>query len=109
MTCSFEEIAESEEEEDVQFPERPQPQGRSLFAVQLPSPYARGRRNSLQNFSPLYVRKVVRPRLCRGISDPEIRRRTSSITLRGSLSPDRHGADFLTLPPIPESVGSSSS
>ncbi|WKX96120.1 hypothetical protein Q1695_012517 [Nippostrongylus brasiliensis] len=104
MTCSFEEIAESEEE-GIQISE-PQQQGRSPFAV---SPFGQRRGTSPQNLSPTLARKLT-PRLCRGLSDPIIRRKLSP-TFFSSLSPDRHdsGSDLLTLPPIPESTSSSAS
>lgn len=104
MTCSFEEIAESEEE-DIQIPETSQ-NGRSPFAV---SPFSQRRGLSPQNSSPTFSRKPT-PRLCRGFSDPVIRRKLSPSSLFSSLSPDRHesGSDLLTLPPIPEAAPSSS-
>ncbi|CAJ0608058.1 unnamed protein product [Cylicocyclus nassatus] len=106
MNCSFEEIAESEEE-DNQLPERTSPVGRSPFAV-AESPFAERRGSSPRNSSPTYAKKLTAPRLCRGFSDPGPRRRQTS-TMFGSLSPDRHeaGSDLLTLPPIPEAVTSS--
>ncbi|KAL6733607.1 hypothetical protein Aduo_004240 [Ancylostoma duodenale] len=111
MTCSFEEIAESEEE-DIQLPERTQSSGRSPFAVALQSPFAQRRGSSSpQNLSPTLARNFVTPRLCRGFSDPLIRRRSPPLFTFNSLSPDRHdaGTDVLTLPPIPEGTDASSS
>ncbi|KAJ1360119.1 hypothetical protein KIN20_019019 [Parelaphostrongylus tenuis] len=105
MTCSFEEIAESEEE-DVQLPE-PRQTGRSPFAVQ--SPFAQRRGISPNYLSPTLIRRSIGPQLCRGFSDPIIRRSKSFTST--SLSPDRHdsSAELLTLPPIPETSVSSSS
>ncbi|KAE9419523.1 hypothetical protein Angca_000520 [Angiostrongylus cantonensis] len=105
MTCSFEEIAESEEE-DVQLPEQRQT-GRSPFAVQ--PPFAQRRGISSHYLSPTLGRKSIGPHLCRGFSDPIIRRSKSSSST--SLSPDRHenSTELLTLPPIPETSVSSSS
>ncbi|KAK6024923.1 hypothetical protein OSTOST_09190 [Ostertagia ostertagi] len=89
----------------------PQQSGRSPFAVLFQSPFAQRRGTSLQNLSPTLARKLA-PRLCRGFSDPVIRRKTSSSSMFTSLSPDRHESgtiDFLTLPPIPETTAPSSS
>ncbi|KHJ77468.1 hypothetical protein OESDEN_22912 [Oesophagostomum dentatum] len=52
-TCSFEEIAESEEE-DIQIPERTPSEGRSPHALTLPSPFAEKRPASPQ--SPMCAR-----------------------------------------------------
>ncbi|VDK56433.1 unnamed protein product [Cylicostephanus goldi] len=94
MTCSFEEITESEEE-DNQIPERISPGGRSPFAVIGESPFAERRAASPQNRNSTYARKLAVPRLCRGYSDPGLRRRPAML---GSLSPDRHdvGSDLLS-------------
>ncbi|CAJ0608061.1 unnamed protein product [Cylicocyclus nassatus] len=102
VTCSFEEIIESEEEEDNQPRERASPEGRSPFAVIGESPFAERRAASPQNRSP-YARKLVVPRLCRRFPDPDLRCRQAP-TMLGSLS--RHDAvsDLLTLPPIPEAA-----
>ncbi|CAJ0608060.1 unnamed protein product [Cylicocyclus nassatus] len=105
MTCSFEEIAESEEEEDMQLPERTSPKGRSPFAVIGESPFAERRAASPQSQSPTYARKLGAPRLCRGYSDPGLCHRRA---MSASLSPDRHdaGTDLANLPPIPETTSS---
>ncbi|CAJ0608059.1 unnamed protein product [Cylicocyclus nassatus] len=105
MTCSFEEIAESEEEEDIQLPERTSLEGRSPFAVIGESPFAEKRAASPQSQSPTYARKLSASRLCRGLSGPGLHRRPAIL---GSLSPERHdaGSDFLTLPSIPETASS---
>ncbi|VDN19956.1 unnamed protein product [Cylicostephanus goldi] len=102
MTCSFEEITESEEEEDSQLPERSSPEGRSPHAVIGESPFAERRASSPQSRSPTYARKVVPPRLCRGSSDPGPRRRPAVF---GSLSPERHdaGSDLLSEHPFHQS------
>ncbi|CAJ0608031.1 unnamed protein product [Cylicocyclus nassatus] len=106
MVCSFEEIAESEEE-DIQLPERTSPDGRSPFAIAFESPFAERRRTSPRNLSPNFARKFAVPQICRNFSDPCLRHRQTS-TVFGSLSPDRHdaGSDFLTLPAIPETASS---
>ncbi|CAJ0608032.1 unnamed protein product [Cylicocyclus nassatus] len=103
--CSFEEIAESEEE-DIQPSQRTPHEGRSPFAVAFESPFAERRPASPQSLSPTCTRKFAVPRLCRGFSGRNSRRESSSMF--GSLSPDRHvaGSDFLTLPPIPETASS---
>ncbi|ETN86495.1 hypothetical protein NECAME_16298 [Necator americanus] len=110
MTCSFEEIAESEEE-GTQLSERTQAGGRSPFAVSLQSPFPQRRGNSPQNLSPTLQKKLVAPRLCRGFSDPAIRRKPSPTHMFNSMSPDRHDSvtDLLSLPPIPEAAAPSSS
>ncbi|KJH43910.1 hypothetical protein DICVIV_10071 [Dictyocaulus viviparus] len=95
VACSFEEIAESEEE-DIQLPE-PRQSGRSPFAVEIQSPFAQRRGASPHGHSPTFGKKSNVPRLCRGFSDPVIRRKTSLCSLSTSLSPDRHdnGAELL--------------
>ncbi|CAJ0608026.1 unnamed protein product [Cylicocyclus nassatus] len=105
MARSFEDIAESEEE-DIQLPERISPDGRSPFAVTCESPFAERRGTSSQKLSPTCAREFVVPRLCRGSSDPSLRCRQAS-TMFGSLSPERfNGSHFLTLPSIPETASS---
>ncbi|VDM81287.1 unnamed protein product [Strongylus vulgaris] len=92
-------------------PEQNQSSGRSPFAVPPHSPFAQRRAASPQHLSPTYTRKFSTPRLCRGFSDPGVRRRPAApMFMFGSLSPDRHdtGSDLLTLPPIPEGASSSS-
>ncbi|CAJ0608076.1 unnamed protein product [Cylicocyclus nassatus] len=105
MTCLFEEITESEEEEDNQILERISPEGHSPFAVIDESPFAERRVASPQNRSPTYARKLGAPRLCRGLSDPGLRRPEVSTMLETS-SPDLrdNGSALLTLPPIPETA-----
>ncbi|CAJ0608030.1 unnamed protein product [Cylicocyclus nassatus] len=107
MTCAFEEIAEPEEEEDIQLPERTSPDGRSPFAIAFESPFAERRRTSPRNLSPNFARNFASPQLCRGLSDPCLRLRQTP-AMFGSLSPYRHdsGSDLLTLPPIPETASS---
>ncbi|CAJ0608028.1 unnamed protein product [Cylicocyclus nassatus] len=104
ITCSFKEIAESEEE-DIQLPERTSPDGRSPFAVAFDSPFAERRGTSTRSLSPNFARKLSVPRLCRGFSHNSLPVRS---TMLGSLSPDRHNGapDLLTLPPIPETTSS---
>ncbi|CAJ0608027.1 unnamed protein product [Cylicocyclus nassatus] len=105
MTCPFENIAESEEE-DIQLPERTTPDGRSPFAVAFESPFAKRRGTSSRNVSPTCAREFAIPRLCRGFSDPSFHCRQAS-TMFGSLSPEQHnGSHFLTLPSIPEAASS---
>ncbi|CAJ0608029.1 unnamed protein product [Cylicocyclus nassatus] len=105
MACSFEEIAESDEE-DVQLPERTSPDGRSPFAVAFDSPFAERRRTSPRNLSPTCARKLAISGLCRGCSDSFLGRRQPVIF--GSVSAERHdaGLNFLTLPSIPETTSS---
>ncbi|KHJ96219.1 hypothetical protein OESDEN_03821 [Oesophagostomum dentatum] len=105
MPCSFEEIAESEEE-DIQLPERTSTEGRSPYALTLPSLFAEKRPASPQ--SPVCARKFAPPRLCRGFHDPMAPRRCSSNFMFSSPSPDRPDTDFFTLPPILEGVTTSS-
>ncbi|CAJ0608025.1 unnamed protein product [Cylicocyclus nassatus] len=56
MTCSFEEIAESEEE-DVQLSERTSPNGQSPFAVSFESPFAERRGTCPRDLSPTSARE----------------------------------------------------
>ncbi|KHJ96220.1 hypothetical protein OESDEN_03822 [Oesophagostomum dentatum] len=107
MTNSFEEITESEEEH-IQLPEQSRTEGRSPFAISVPSSLPQRRVNSPQSLNPKLAEKFPVPRLCRGFSDPIVRRRATPSCLF-TLSPDRNEADLLTLPPIPEGVTSSSS
>ncbi|CAJ0608046.1 unnamed protein product [Cylicocyclus nassatus] len=106
MTCSFEEIAESEEE-DTQFPERTSPDGRSPFAVAYEFPFTERRQTSPRSINSTFTRKLAVPRLCRGFSNPCLRHQEASSILV-SLSPNRHeaGSDFSTLPSIPETASS---
>ncbi|CAJ0608045.1 unnamed protein product [Cylicocyclus nassatus] len=106
MTCSFEEIAELEEE-DTQFFERTSSDGRSPFAVAFDSPFAERRGSPSRSLNLSCARKLAVPRLCRGLSDPFLRRRLTP-TMFEYLSPDRHdaGSHFLTLPSIPETASS---
>ncbi|VDK60504.1 unnamed protein product [Cylicostephanus goldi] len=89
MTCLFEEIAESEEE-DIQLPERTSSDGRSPFAVACESPFAERLGTSPRNLSPTFARKLLTSRLCHGFSDSCLRRQTPAMF--GSLSPERHDA-----------------
>ncbi|CAJ0608024.1 unnamed protein product [Cylicocyclus nassatus] len=55
MTCSFEEIAESEEE-DMQLSERTSSDARSPFAVSFESPFAERRGTYPRDLSPTYAK-----------------------------------------------------
>ncbi|CAD6193802.1 unnamed protein product [Caenorhabditis auriculariae] len=98
---SFDEITESEEEEDV--PERPtNSSARSPYAVYERSLSLPSRSNSLphnQYISPKTTRRWIN----RFFSDPVMRRKTSLPILGRHISDD----DLLGLPPIPEATSPS--